>query len=90
MDSMLIVLEPPDGTTQNAVSQWDALLQRLRDRATQIEGIEMFAENAWQIPLKDGLPVLAELILGADAARIRYNVLFFEKTPEWIRSATAP
>ena len=53
MDSMLIVLEPPDGTEENAVLQWDALLQRLRDKATQIEGIEMFAENAWQIPLKD-------------------------------------
>jgi hypothetical protein len=50
----------------------------------------MFAENAWQIPLKDGLPVLAELILGADAARIRYGVLFFEKPPEWIRSAAMP
>ena len=84
---MLILLEPPDGTDQNAVLQWDALLQRLRDRATQIEGMEMFAENVWQIPLNNGLPALAELILGADAARIRYNVLFLEKAPEWIRSS---
>ena len=87
MDSILVVMEPPDGTDQNAVLQWDVLMQRQRERAAQVEGMEMLAENAWQIPARNGLPALSELILEADAARIRYSVLFFEKAPDWIRSS---
>ena len=87
MDSILIVLEPPNGADEKAVLQWDVLVQRLKDRATEIDGMEMLAENAWQIPARSGLPVLSELILEADAAQISYSVLFFEKAPEWIRSS---
>ena len=56
-------------------------IDRIREQNKQIENL---CENAWQIPLQNGLPSLSEMILAAQTAGLAYRALLVDGEPNWL------
>lgn len=85
--SVLIVVEKPEEHDREKFEYWQKFLtesQRILKRAT---GIQRLAENVILISLERGLSMSTEVLHKAGDCHLKYQVLFFEQEPQWIRSA---
>ncbi len=82
----LVIAEPIKSKAGYADQDtWRSFLASIQKNVKQIEGIDCFHENVWQIPLDNGLPFLVELLRWAGGIGIQIRVLFLEEAPDWIK-----
>jgi hypothetical protein len=87
----LIVVEKPDSKTdRDANVVWISFQRPLQGLEDRYKNMKTLAENVFLIPLQSDLPALGEILDSANDARIKYQILFFEKAPDWVYSQPPP
>ena len=91
MHSVLLVIEKPNTEVALNNQSWLGILGDVENHINNIENnpnndcTKKLAEGVLLIDLKTSLPLFATLISKAQTSGFSYQVLFFEKEPQWIR-----
>jgi hypothetical protein len=90
MNSILVLIDTPPlmaAKDHQKRSDWRELLTSLKDSAKTAKGVEMLAENLWQIDARKNLPFLVELLHGVGSippSGLPYKILPLEEGQSWI------
>ena len=89
MDSAIFVIDMPMPETSESVFEmdnWQRFLRSLDYITNSTPNILKLSDNAFQIPLENGLPAFVQYGEKCRAHQYSYRVLFFEENPAWITS----
>lgn len=85
----LVAIEKPFEQSDQEDKSWLKLKCELRDILKRDGNIESLSETLLEIPLKDGLFVLSQIVVAVHKSGLRYRVLFFGNKPEWVIGPSA-
>jgi len=85
MHSVLVILETPeDMNISNVFQDWHKFLNEISKIPTLSPETIWHANNVLQIPLKNGLQSLSEIVTYAVSSNYTCKILFFSESPSWI------
>ena len=85
MHSVLLVIEKPNIDKTETNQSWLAFQNKLAEICKSYKEIQRLDENTVLINLNNELPAFCSLIDVSNIRKLAYQVLFFEKEPQWIQ-----
>ena len=86
MHSVILQVEKPTYGTAEEIN-WHPFLEAASVTARRSTGIRALGESCWLIALHSDLDSFVSVAHAAQAHKFRYQALFLEGEPEWIRSS---
>lgn len=85
MHSVLLVIEKPDINVPDKGQAWLRIQNKITEQLNLYANMKRTDENSLEIPLNSSMPALVNLSHISQVEQIPYQVLFFEKEPQWIQ-----
>lgn len=91
MHSVLLVIEKPENAEHEGQQVWSALQAAIANGLNNVENAQddhtakRLGENIVLLPLAEHLSFFVTLTSLAQVSGFSYQVLFFEKEPQWVQ-----